>query len=48
MKAQELIDLLKPYADEEIEFLPIENARKIEIWINKGEDLISTIDAVQC
>ena len=46
MKGQELIDLLKPYAEQEVEFLPIEHSTKVEVWANEGEDLITTIDAV--
>lgn len=47
MKGKELIELLKPFEETELEFLPIENGRKIEILVNEGEDCIATIDCVK-
>lgn len=47
MKGKELIELLKPFSGKEIEFLPIENGTKIELWVDGGDKYITTVDAVQ-
>ena len=47
MTGQEIIELLKPFSGKEIEFLPIENGTKIELWVDCGDKYVATIDAVQ-